>query len=343
MTCSACLHTPAIPDKGIMVVSHPNPSIMSNLKLASQPAGEREFPYHTLKEAEDVLAQLENEYSRHALEHFSFHVEEDGISRMATSVPFFEWKERILRPDLVSVITNELFTTHYQPILHLLSEGIYGYELLLRPIEGGPAFYPYELFQFAERAGLQSLLDSRARVAAIRNSAPHIQKGIKRFINFLPSSIYDPNHCLKTTFHAAAETGTDPADLIFEVVETEEILDMNHLQTILEVYKEKGMKVALDDLGAGHSTEEVLVRLKPNYVKIDRDLISFCDANIEKQQKIKNIIKTSSDIHTLVLAEGIERKEEADWCRLAGIQLAQGYYFGRPSSADFYFQQNVTV
>jgi EAL domain-containing protein (putative c-di-GMP-specific phosphodiesterase class I) len=218
---------------------------------------------------------------------------------------------------------------------------MYGFELLLRPIEGGPHFYPYKLFQFAQKAGLQSLLDSRARVASIRNSSKFLPNGLKRFINFLPSSIYDPNHCLKTTFKAAAETGTNPEDLVFEVVETEEILDMNHLQSILDVYKEKGMKVALDDLGAGHSTEDVLKRLNPHYVKIDRGTISFCDQDPVKQKKITDIVKTAKDISTLVLAEGIEREEEADWCRTAGIHLAQGYYYGRPAAPEDYFVNNI--
>jgi EAL domain-containing protein (putative c-di-GMP-specific phosphodiesterase class I) len=182
----------------------------------------------------------------------------------------------------------------------------------------------------AERAGLQALLDGKARIASIQNSAGTVPKGVKRFINFLPSSIYDPNHCLATTFKAAAETGVDPQDLVFEVVETEEIKDMEHLKSILTAYQEQGMKVALDDLGAGHSTLSVLKELRPDYVKIDRKIVSFCDVDSKKQKMIYEIVETANEIGAIVLAEGIERMEEAEIVKQYGVQLAQGYYFGKP-------------
>ncbi|MFC0189263.1 EAL domain-containing protein [Fictibacillus aquaticus] len=342
MNCTSCTGIAALAEKGDIAISHPNPSIMSTLGLlfsVTETGGIITLPYSNLDDVQRLISSLEDEYSSYALSHFSFQMISEEDAARTTSVSFSEFKERVKRPDLYSVIASGLFTTHCQPIVNLQSGEVYGFELLLRPIEGAPHFYPYELFQFAQKAGLQSLLDSKARVESIHNSSKYLPEGLKRFINFLPSSIYDPNHCLKTTFKAAAETGTNPADLVFEVVETEEILDMDHLQSILDVYKEKGMKVALDDLGAGHSTEDVLKRLNPHFVKIDRDIISFCDLNSDKQKKLLDTVKTASEIGTIVLAEGIEREEEAEWCREAGIHLAQGYYYGKPAPPETYYKE----
>lgn len=201
---------------------------------------------------------------------------------------------------------------------------------MLRPLPEGIDFKPYELFQMAERSGLQALLDGKARITSIQNSSGIVEPGVKRFINFLPSSIYDPKHCLATTFRAAAQAGVDPNDLVFEVVETEEIADMKHLRDILTAYQEQGMKVALDDLGAGHSTLSVLKELKPDYVKIDRKIISCCDQDKTKKEMIKQIVDVAKSIKAIVLAEGIERQEEAEVALKYGVELAQGYYFGRP-------------
>ncbi|MBY6036470.1 EAL domain-containing protein [Fictibacillus nanhaiensis] len=245
-------------------------------------------------------------------------------------IPFLHVYERIKHVELYHVIEEQLFTTYSQPIIDLKTNNIYGYEFLLRPVDHGPSFRPYELFQMAERAGMQAHLDARARIASIQNSASSVPLGVKRFINFVPSSIYDPNHCLATTFKAAADAGVDPKDLVFEVVETEEINDIKHLKSIFKAYQEQGMKVALDDLGAGHATLSLLKELQPDYVKIDREIVSLCDEDHAKQHMIRQIVDIAKEMGAIVLAEGIERKEEVQIVLQCGVQLAQGYYFGRP-------------
>jgi EAL domain-containing protein (putative c-di-GMP-specific phosphodiesterase class I) len=135
-----------------------------------------------------------------------------------------------------------------QPIIDLHTRQTFAYEFVLRPARDHAPFSPYELFQAAQETGLHSFLDRQARISAIETSALHLPNGIKRFINFLPSSIYNPNYCLSHTFHAIERLRLDPSDFVFEVVETERIKDINHLQSIFQVYKKEGMKVALDDV-----------------------------------------------------------------------------------------------
>lgn len=119
---------------------------------------------------------------------------------------------------------------------------------------------------------------------------PH---GVKRFVNFLPSSIYNPEFCLTHTFEAIERLELDPKDFVFEVVETEQIQHMSILQHIFSVYRSRGMSVALDDVGAGYSTIELMNRLEPDFVKIDRSLIDQCDRDPVKQQQIIDIVEMS--------------------------------------------------
>ncbi|WP_416731196.1 EAL domain-containing protein [Fictibacillus sp. JL2B1089] len=340
MSCSQCRRTGDFPESGFFHIRTDHPVLVQSLInlfnengleviLTGNVASAR---YINLTELKEFMIKSLETFNKLAVESYYCSVT-SSMEEMSVFTPWISFQnfyERVKHIDLYDIIQQQLFTTHSQPIVSLQSEEIFGYEFLLRPSTEEFEFKPFELFQFAERAGLQALLDGNARMTSIRNSAGAVSPGVKRFINFLPSSIYDPKHCLATTFKAAAEAGVDPNDLVFEVVETEEIADINHLKSILQAYQERGMKVALDDLGAGHSTISVLKELKPDYVKIDRKIISFCDEDASKENMIQKIVDVAKEIGAVVLAEGIERKEEADIALRCGVELAQGYYFGRP-------------
>ena len=107
-------------------------------------------------------------------------------------------------------------------------------------------------------------------MTAVR-SAAKVNK--KVFINFIPTSIYSPEHCLKSTVQLARFLGIDPSHFVFEVVETEQVDDLEHLKKILQYYKEKGFQYALDDVGEGFSTIELLEELSPHYMKLDMKFV----------------------------------------------------------------------
>ncbi|MBH0172693.1 EAL domain-containing protein [Fictibacillus sp. 23RED33] len=340
MSCSQCRPTGDFPESGFLHIRTDHPVLVESLMNLFKEHGLEGIhsgnvasaKYSNLIELQDFMEKSLKTFNEMAVRSFYCSVT-SALEEMSVFTPwisFQQFYERMKHIDLYDIIQQQLFTTHSQPIVFLQSGEIYGYEFLLRPSTEEFKFKPYELFQFAERAGLQALLDGNARMTSIRNSAGAVSPGLKRFINFLPSSIYDPKHCLATTFKAAADAGVDPNDLVFEVVETEEIADIDHLKSILQAYQEQGMKVALDDLGAGHSTLSVLKELKPDYVKIDRKIVSFCDEDASKEDMIQKIVEVAREIGAVVLAEGIERKEEADIALKCGVELAQGYYFGRP-------------
>lgn len=245
--------------------------------------------------------------------------------------PLREFEEHMKEYDIVSLILDKQYKSFMQPIVDH-SEQIVAYEFLLRSSERGVPFQPYELFETARTTGLHSFLDRAARISAIEASALWLPKGVKRFVNFLPSSIYNPEYCLSHTFDTIERLSLEPTDFVFEVVETECIDDVKHLQSIFELYRRNGISVAMDDVGAGYSTLEQMIRLKPDYVKIDRSLIDHCDMNSAQQKQLSTITNTAHDFGAIVLAEGIERWEEYQFCRGIGMELAQGYLFGKPDS-----------
>ncbi|WP_223702653.1 EAL domain-containing protein [Sutcliffiella deserti] len=235
--------------------------------------------------------------------------------------------------ELVNLIAKGSFTTHFQPIIDLQNDyRLFAYECLLRPQSANNSVSPYELFEFARKTNLHNYLDQKAReVSIISSSKGKIPEDVKIFINFLPSSIYNPEFCLQHTFHIVDKYNIAANQLVFEVVESEKITDINHLESIFKTYKKSGMQVALDDVGAGYSTLEVLDKLRPDFVKIDRSYVSHCDTLLENQIFLQNVLEISEKLGIKVLAEGIERVEELEYCRKIGIRYAQGYYIGKPS------------
>ncbi|TLS37516.1 EAL domain-containing protein [Pseudalkalibacillus caeni] len=338
--CSNCLAAVEIYEPGILSLVSKVPEIHFAIKEIvsntreneSENEGVIQFTYETKKELFLLLKEIVSNMNLISQQTVLTSIDpaEIGTTRINRMILVNELFERVSHPNYLKIINDSLVTNHMQPIIALDGETIYGYEFLLRPANEAYPFKPYELFEMAQKSGLQAMLDSRARISSIKVSSEYLPKGVKRFINFLPSSIYDPAHCLKSTFEAVKQYDVDPNDIVFEVVETEKILDVGHLQRIFQAYQEKGIKVALDDVGAGYSTNEILARLNPDFAKIDRGLISFCDIDREKQAKIEDICSIAIQHNITLLAEGIERKGEVDYLREAGIPLAQGYYFGKP-------------
>ncbi|MFC4321132.1 EAL domain-containing protein [Litchfieldia salsa] len=282
----------------------------------------------------DVLKTLMDNLFHHVdnMSHFQASIHQSKDSLKYNLIPLLHLYERIVNERIVTFIQKGEFISYIQPIIDLNKHHqLYGYESLLRSADPSENIYPSEIFSVAEKTGLKSMLDQRAREEAIKSRLNKISPGVKSFINFLPSTIYNPEYCLRHTFAIVEKYNVNPSDLVFEVVETEKIDDVEHLKNILRTYKNSGMKVALDDVGAGYSTINMLTELKPDYVKIDREYISFCDQDSRKQAFLDQVISITKQLGIIVLGEGIERKEELDYCKHIGMDLAQGYYIGKPS------------
>jgi EAL domain-containing protein (putative c-di-GMP-specific phosphodiesterase class I) len=296
-----------------------------------------EYKYSSIQELEDYLKTLTRELKD--LSEVKAAVSNEAEKPIVlTSLPVL--LERVKNREIVQVIQTGELIGHIQPIIDLQNNQLFAFESLLRT-NGMNQIPPGQLFQVAEKTGLLSMLDQRAREVAIQTRRKYIKKGVKSFINFLPSTIYNPEFCLQHTFHLVNRYGIDPTDLVFEVVETEKIDDVEHLQKVFITYKKQGMKVALDDVGSGFSTIEMLELLHPDYVKIDRSYIDHCDQDRQKQKFLKEVQLIAQDLNIQVLAEGIERIEELELCRDLGVNLAQGYFVGKPKTGDQYINLQI--
>ena len=234
---------------------------------------------------------------------------------------------------LGEVLRHERLETHFQPIVPTADpEDVFAYECLIRGRgESGNLIPPGELFKAARTADLLFQLDRQARLTAIRAAVRH---GVtsRLFLNFNPSSIYTPSACLKTTFQAVEEAGLDPAGIVFEVVESEEVHDTEHLIGILQVYREAGFGIALDDVGAGYSSLNLLTRLRPDFVKLDMGLTRGVDTDPYKAGVARKLLEMCRELGVRTVVEGVETVGEWEWAKEHGADFAQGYLFARPAA-----------
>ena len=118
--------------------------------------------------------------------------------------------------------------------------------------------------------------------------------------------------------------------IVFEVVESERIDDKSHLRTIFSEYKRLGFATAIDDFGAGFANLNLLADFRPDYIKLDLDMIRGVDASPSRQAIVRGVLAVCADLAIGVIAEGVETVEEYRWLARAGVVLYQGYLFARP-------------
>jgi EAL domain-containing protein (putative c-di-GMP-specific phosphodiesterase class I) len=223
------------------------------------------------------------------------------------------------------------FASAFQPIVAASSLEIFGYEGLLRTTPGAPLTSPGDIFHIARNADLLPQTDLAARRTMIANAA---RAGIKQhlFVNFMPSSIYDPKSCLRQTIAAADGFGIPHDHIVFEVVESDEVEDPSYLLDILRSYRQAGFQVALDDLGSGFASLNLLHMLRPDFIKLDIALVHGIEADPFKAMLAAKIIEAAHELEMTVIAEGIETEAEYRWMRDNGAHLLQGFYLARPDA-----------
>lgn len=233
---------------------------------------------------------------------------------------------------VIELLREERYHSVVQPICRAGDPStVIGHEYLLRGVEpDGSPIPPAVLFGAAEDPRVFFSLDRAARISAVRTAARHDVPG-NIFINFMPGSIYDPNVCLRTTASAVTEAGIDPGRVVFEIVESQRIADLNHLRGIVNFYRSAGFRVALDDFGAGHANLNTYVALEPDYVKLDKDLIRNALPGSARLEMVRTLVSNFHHAGIEVIAEGIETEAALAAVRSVGVDHVQGYLFGRPA------------
>jgi len=221
------------------------------------------------------------------------------------------------------------FSMAFQPIVNLEDQSIFAYEALVRGLEGQSA---YEILSQVNDNNRYSF-DQSCRIKAITLATQlmMLEKDCFLSINFLPNAIYNPAACIRATLKAAEMNGFPLDHLIFEVTEGEEIEDKQHLKDIMDEYRMRGFKTAIDDFGDGYAGLNLLSEFQPDIIKIDMKLIRDIHKKPVSRAIVESIVNVCKALNITFVAEGIETVDERDILLGMGVFLQQGFLFAKPS------------
>jgi len=243
----------------------------------------------------------------------------------------------MLEKDLRIALERQEFNLEYQPILHLSTDRILGFEALLRwkhPSLG--LVSPATFIPIAESNGL--IVPITAWV--IRKSLTQISEWQSLYpgdppitvsVN-LSARLFGQPDLLEQVEQALKDIGLPSSCLIFEITESAIISDRNGAVIVLNAFKKMGIKIHMDDFGTGYSSLSYLHQFPINTIKIDQTFISNIQPNGEHAEILRAIVTLAKDLKLSVIAEGVETLEQLVYINQLGCEGAQGYFISHPLS-----------
>ncbi|MEM9724312.1 MAG: GGDEF domain-containing phosphodiesterase, partial [Pseudomonadota bacterium] len=241
---------------------------------------------------------------------------------------------RILGNEIRKALEDGQFVAVYQPQVDAVTGELLGAEALARwrhPVRG--LVNPGEFLPVAERLGVAPQLDQLilsqaltdlARWDAMGLHAPHLS------VNVSAKRLADRN------FHAFLAEGDFPKRrLSFEILETVFFDRMDDVtRHAIDIMQESGVLLEVDDFGTGHASLSSLLDLAPNRLKIARPFVTEIDQSDRHKQLVRSMIAVAQALGVDVIAEGVETRAQADTLIELGCVAMQGFYFGKPMTAD---------
>ncbi len=243
------------------------------------------------------------------------------------------WLDRIRE-----AIERDAFSLHVQPILDLSTGAITGGELLIRMRDEDRLISPDRFLPIAERHGLAPAIDRYVITHGMRLAAEQDVPGDFRWeINLSADSLGDPD-IPDLIGKTLAETGLEPASVVFEITETTAISNMEHSQAFASRITAMGCEFALDDFGAGYGSFYWLKHLPASYVKIDGEFIRQITTSGVDRVIVQAVVDAARKLGKQTIAEYVTDAATLDLLRELRVDHAQGYHIGVPaelSSQDF--------
>jgi EAL domain-containing protein (putative c-di-GMP-specific phosphodiesterase class I) len=227
---------------------------------------------------------------------------------------------------ITSVMEARDFHMVFQPIVELGSGAAVGHEALAR-FDCDPRRTPDVWFAEAAAVGLDTELELAA-VARALDVLPTLPSEVFLTVNVSP----------ETVVASALGELLEPhlyGRVVLEITEHAAVADYARLLAGLRPLRERGVRVAIDDAGAGFASLQHILRLRPDIIKLDISLVRGIDAEPVKRALASSLVAFAAEIESIIVAEGIETEEEQQALARLGIRWGQGFLLGRPAEPRF--------
>jgi EAL domain-containing protein (putative c-di-GMP-specific phosphodiesterase class I) len=233
--------------------------------------------------------------------------------------------------DLGRVFALRAVTAVFQPIVRLSDRARVAYETLGRvTIEQG-RYSIGETLRIAGERGQAARLSRLIREVAIADVKLLPMRPISVFFNLHPAEMADLDEVRNELVRVAA--GLDAGQHAVLEIHEGAVTDPKTMREIRQQLNDLNIGLAYDDFGAGQSRLMELVEVPPDFLKLDMSLVRDIDRSPKRQDLVRALVSVMCDLGIEVIAEGVERGEEAEICRELGCSLGQGYFIGRPAPA----------
>ena len=249
------------------------------------------------------------------------------------------------RPGYLDALLQEFrdstFIPYLQPLYSIQYNRVYGAEVLVRKIDPhGNIHTPVEFISIMECEHMISMVD----FTMLRQACELIQKwkpvwpDIVLNVNFSRNTLMEPDF-LERIDQILSETGADPAQLIFEITESSQNIQLESLCSLLDEVKQRGISLAIDDLGTEAACLEMLYLPQISVAKIDKGLIDKAEHIDREQLVIKHVVDLCHDLNMRCVAEGIETDSQIELLKKLGCDKLQGYKIGKPMLPEDFLRQ----
>lgn len=244
-----------------------------------------------------------------------------------------------IESDLRQAIDRQEFELYYQPIVSLRSRRIIGFEALIRwqhPEKG--IVMPAEFIRIAEETGLIIPISWWS----LKQACQQIRQWQTQYFSDPPLSIsvniarrqFAQADLIAQIQSVLAETGLEPSCLTLEITESAIMENVEHAAIQMNQLKALGVQLCMDDFGTGYSSLSHLHLFPIDILKIDSSFIQQADLDFSKLEIIRTVASLAWNLGIEVVAEGVESNKQVTQLKLLKCELAQGYLFSRPMSAD---------
>ena len=231
--------------------------------------------------------------------------------------------------ELKRIIDEKSINVRFQPIYFLKPMRLLGLEMLSCPQTSTPMLNPEIFFKSALKYGVYYEVEMIGWRKALKIASENFDGRQKLFLNCDPYLVESEK--FKTVKEVFSGYGMSSNEVYLEITERSAIIAFDIFYERIREYRQDGFKIAVDDMGAGYSSLESIIEIKPEAVKLDRHIIYGVGNDSYKNSIVKLFVAFCLENGIICVAEGIENKQDFDALIELGVDAGQGYYLCRPT------------